>query len=227
MCTARVAVLMASFLALAIGTTAPARTDAHLSLRPGVGVGTLRVGTSFAGVRKTLGKPSRIAHRRDWGFGSYAEYEWGWASDWIVGVQRQGSRATVVMLSTSRPFRTVSGVGTGSSLRSLQRRLGARCYYPSPPPKGPKELSGYPLQAFCYLGRRGGAITLFSLANHCAVPNDRHSLCPKSKRRYRVYEVCGFGVRSCNPTADVASQDLTPALRRLNVVPRVLPARRG
>ena len=180
-----IGVAVAAAFAAGSAGAAPSR-DALL--RPGIGVGKVRLGMTVAQVRGALGKPDRIVRRSPNGHRDYAEYVWGLDPELRVGLYGRGARARVEAVATTRRERTRQGVGVGSTHRALRRVLGARCYVPPPIPNGADEYPGYPLQMACYVGDRGGPSTSFRLANHCLIPTDRHVLCPKSKRRYVAYE---------------------------------------
>jgi hypothetical protein len=184
----RVAVLTvaaASILAVASAGATPSR-DALI--RPGVGIGMVRVGMTFAQVRQALGRPQLVLKLRRFPFGSrYAEYAWGGGTDWIVAVLGSGDRARVVMVATGlRRERTRSRVGVGSTDLAIRRTLGGRC-----DAKASYAPYVYKDKITCFLGRRRTiAHTAFSLIEDCQIdPLPAHVRCPLSKRVYRVYEV--------------------------------------
>ena len=147
---------------------------------------------TFARVRKALGRPARVVRRHRVGFGEeYVEYAWGLSPHWAVGFYGRAERARVVLVETSGPERTRSGVGIGSTERVLRRTLGASCK--GPPESrlpGATENPGYPLLRWCVVGgERGRPVTSFTLVARCSIPVDRHLLCPRAKRTYRAYEV--------------------------------------
>ncbi|MGH3104704.1 MAG: hypothetical protein ACRDN6_11485 [Gaiellaceae bacterium] len=174
-----------------IGGTAGAAPQRDALIRPGLGIGNVHLGMTFAEARRALGRPQHVLKQRRFGFGSrYAEYGWGWGgTDWIVAVTGRGDRARVVMVATGlRRERTrIRRVGVGSTDEAVRRALGARCdgkntgYYPSV----------YKDTMWCFLGvRRSTAHTAFSLIEDCQInPLPAHAECPPSKRVYRVYEV--------------------------------------
>ena len=174
-------------LAVAPASAAPERDTL---LRPGIGAGKLRLGMTLTQVRAVLGRPLRVQFRRPAGFrGEYVQYVWGLDAAWEVGfVGRDAADSRAVLVDTSRPERTRGGVGVGSTHRTLQRRLGARCY---------RERVGAAIYAphrdfvVCYLGNEGkGPITRFGLLTECTLPRDRYSVeCPSDKRRYRAGDV--------------------------------------
>jgi hypothetical protein len=176
-------------LVVASAGAAPTR-DALL--RPGIGVGKVRLGMTVAQVRSALGGPGRLVRRHRDRLGiEYVEYAWGANVHWAVGFYGQAARARVVLVETTRRERTRSGVGIGSTERALRRVLGTRCKGPPKPQlPGATENPGYPLQRWCSLGgSRGRTMTEFSLVAECSIPVDRHLLCPPPKRTYRAYQV--------------------------------------
>lgn len=187
-------VVAASILAAGTADATPSR-DALL--RPGIGIGGIRLGMTFAQVRRVLGRPDAVLRQRPYGFGGrYTEYAWN-GSDWIVAVTGRGDRARVVSVTTAlRRDRTrIRKVGVGSTEQAVRRGLGARCF-------GKEErvdpITGervylptiYKDTMTCFLGRsRKAPHTTFSLVEHCRDLLPTHVQCPGEKRVYRVYEV--------------------------------------
>jgi hypothetical protein len=179
-----VAALVAAALLAGSASAAPSR-DALI--RPGVEIGPVRVGMTFAQVRRALGRPEAVLKQRRFGFGSrYAEYAWG-GSDWIVAVQGRADRARVVSVATGlRRERTRRGIGVGSTDASVRRHLGARCYGKT----GRFDHMANRDTATCFLGRnRDRPHTLFSLIQECRIPTPWPVKCPVEQQVYRVYEV--------------------------------------
>jgi hypothetical protein len=176
-----------------IASTATAAPSRDTLLRPGVGVGKVRLDMTFAQVRSALGKPVRIVRRHRVGFREeYVEYAWGISPHWAVGFYGRAEHLRVVLVETTRRERTRSGVGIGSTERALRRVLGASCKGPPKPQlPGWTENPGYPLLRWCSLrgGSRDRPVTQFSLVAECSIEVDRHLLCPKAKRTYRAFEV--------------------------------------
>jgi hypothetical protein len=181
-------------LAAAIALTTTAATAAPPRgelLRPGVGVGAVRLGMTFSQVRAVLGRPSRVRDRDPYGFGEYVQYAWGVDGAWEVGLYgRSPASSRVVLVSTSRSARTPQGAGVGSTHASLRRVLGARCYRQRVGPKIPDAAVPHRDFVSCWLGRPEGPVTVFSLFTECTISRERYSVtCPDDKRRYRALEV--------------------------------------
>jgi hypothetical protein len=123
---AGVAAAVIVFAMLAAGASAaPGDGD---RIRHGAGIGKLRLGMTYAEVRKILGGPQTIDRREQLSGGRrYLEFSWdfGW---WTVGFMGRPNRMRVVSIQTlSRRERTVEGLGVGSRERMLRRTLRVRC----------------------------------------------------------------------------------------------------
>jgi hypothetical protein len=71
-------------------------------IRPGVGIGKIRMEMRLAAVRRVLGKPAAVAERRRLGFGNeYVEYTWGVSPNWRVGVIGRPGEQLVIMVATT------------------------------------------------------------------------------------------------------------------------------
>jgi hypothetical protein len=174
---------------LTVGT-APAATPETL-LRPGVAIGELRLGMTFAQVRALLGPPLLVSQREQYpARGTYVQYNFGRDAVLEVGVltERGSTTGRVVLIQDSRRVRTRSGVGVGSTHTELQRRLGARCYRQQ---VGSKIYAPYRDLVVCYLGTAERMpITLFSLVTECSLPPARYTrVCPTDRRVYRAASV--------------------------------------
>lgn len=194
--TLRTAAAPAALMTIAVAS-ASAAPQRDMLLRPGVGAGKLRLGMTFEQAKAALGRPDRSRRVRPFGSrvpGPYAEHEWGLEPAWKVGVYGRGESARVVVIETTRPERTRSGVGVGSTRLALQRKLRTRCHPPAPSPlPGPDEWPGYPLTMACWHGGSGPGrqvtstarpVTIFQMFAKCSIPTGRYILCPKSKRTY-------------------------------------------
>lgn len=153
-------------------------------IRPGVGIGKIRMDMRFAAVRRVLGKPTAVAERRQLGFGNeYVEYTWGVNPTWRVGVIGRPGEQVLIMAATTLPReKTRSGVGVGSTYTAVQRRLGAHCRKNEKP--GVLAYNG-----FCFIGQRGRPHTVFSFFGTCNLPPRTVIVCPTTRRTYTAYEV--------------------------------------
>jgi hypothetical protein len=153
-------------------------------IRPGVGIGKIRMEMRFAAVRRVLGKPTAVADRRRLGFGNeYVEYTWGVSPNWRVGVIGRPGKQLVIMVATTLPReKTRTGVGVGSTYTAVQRRLGARCRKNEKP--GALAFDGV-----CFTGQRGRTQTVFSFFGTCNLPPRTVIVCPTTRRTYTAYQV--------------------------------------
>ncbi len=182
---ARMIVGLVAVAAVAAGPAGSVLTRDAL-IRPGVGVGKLRLGMRLAAVEGALGKPTAVVKGRSLGFGSeYVEYSWGASPDWRVGVLgRRGDRVVVMAATTLRRERTRSGVGVGSTYAAVHRRLGAFCRRNTKP----GDLA-WSANAVCFVGGRGRTQTVFSFFGTCNLPPRTVIVCPTTRRTYTAYQV--------------------------------------
>jgi hypothetical protein len=121
-------VVLALVLAAVVATTASANPEGDKRVRHGAGIGKLRLGMTYAEVRRILGGPQTVDRREELTRGRrYLEFSWdfGW---WTVGFMGRPNRMRVVSIQTlSRRERTVEGLGVGSLERRLKRTLRVRC----------------------------------------------------------------------------------------------------
>jgi hypothetical protein len=117
-------VLSCAALAAAVSATPTAGSPSSAQvIRLGVGIGPVRLGMSYAEVRRALGRPQIVNRRQNRGFGNrYVEYLWGYG-DWRVGLLGRPGRERVVRVATGlRRERTREGVGVGTTAPQLARR---------------------------------------------------------------------------------------------------------
>ena len=115
-------------LVAVVAATASANPEGDKRVRHGAGIGKLRLGMTYAEVRRILGGPQTVDKREHLRGGRrYLEFSWdfGW---WTVGFLGRPNRMRVVSIQTlSRRERTVEGLGVGSLERRLKRTLRVRC----------------------------------------------------------------------------------------------------
>jgi hypothetical protein len=185
------AVCAAVLTALTAAGPTAADTPGETLLRPGVAVGELRLGMTLKQVRKALGAPLLVSYREQFpAQGTYVQYNFGRDTVVEVGVftKRGATVARVVLVKSSKGARTSAGIGVGSTHKTLQRRLGARCYRQL---VGDKIYAPYRDFVSCYLGKtQKTPVTHFSLVPECSLPPDRYSrICSTDKRIYRADSV--------------------------------------
>lgn len=112
-----------------LGTpSAAAAPAASLVIRPGIGIGKLRLGMTEAQVRRAMGKPQFVVTRRaSFGLRSL-EYQYGFAEYTVRLFGRPGRLRAVRVGTTLLRERTPQRMGVGSSERAVRRAYpGLRC----------------------------------------------------------------------------------------------------
>src|ERR671916_1125224 len=99
----RVALAGVVATALAAGTVAAdASRQRDAQIRPGVGIGKIRLGMTLGQVRRVLGPPQVLNRDVELGFGRvHREYVWGWF-EWTVALRGAPDRLRVVRVATTR-----------------------------------------------------------------------------------------------------------------------------
>ena len=132
--------LAALALAAAVAAPAAAAPERDLLVRPGVGIGKIRLGMSAAQVRAALGRPDiEESERRGFGY-RYVERTWfsGRADSFMVGLFGRDGALRVVLVSTDKVAeKTPAGIGPGVSMKRVKRTYrGLRCRLIEPPGGG-------------------------------------------------------------------------------------------
>ena len=118
-----------------LATAAPAAgaPERDLQIRPGVGIGKVRLGMTLGQVRRVLGPPQVLNRDVELGFGRvHREYVWGWF-EWTVALRGAPDGLRVVRVATTRRKHRHRGIGVGSTVRALVRvfpRATCRATYP-------------------------------------------------------------------------------------------------
>jgi hypothetical protein len=109
-------------VAVAAATAAHGAGQRDALVRPGVGIGKIRLGMTPAQVFRALGRTPLVNRRIDYGFGTrYVEYGWNYTT-WSVGFTGRGNRLRVSKVATTlRRERTAGGIGIGSTVRAILR----------------------------------------------------------------------------------------------------------
>ena len=119
--------LLAVATCAAIAAVAPSAAAAparSVPIRPGVGIGPINLGMTGAQVYRALGRPRTVVERRTIGGGPYVEFEYGYGL-WTVGLYgRKGERRVVLVLTALARHRTPLGIGVGTPIRQVERRMG-------------------------------------------------------------------------------------------------------
>ena len=152
----RSALFAALVAAVAATASAHGAVDGDALIRPGVGIGKVRLGMAQAQVFRLLGRPSVVNRRLTYGFGMrYVEYDWGFGT-WTVGFTgRRGDLRVSKIGTTLRRERTARRVGVDSTARAVLRAFpNASCVLRVPPSPNPG--------VWIYVGRRP-AITAFNV----------------------------------------------------------------
>jgi hypothetical protein len=117
----RSAALLAVVVAALAAAEASAAPESNLRIRPGIGIGKLRLGMTETQVRRAMGRP-RFVVRHQGSFGLRTiEYQYGFA-DYTVRLAGPRGRLRAIRVGTTLVReRTQSGVGVGSAERTILR----------------------------------------------------------------------------------------------------------
>lgn len=184
-----VAVAAIAGAAAGAGRTHPARDTL---IRPGVGIGKLRLGMTSEQARAALGLPVLLVRERRFrGFRAprwYTEYRTRDAL-WAVAFFGERGRERLVVVRTGvRRERTAGGVGVGTPVSALPKKLR---------PLRPTCVKGEPFYKWHHVQRQlvacavstRGATTIFSGDVTCSVTPMRYQGCPREKVRLTVGSV--------------------------------------
>ena len=183
------AALGALVAAAVLALPASAAREANLRIEPGRAIGKVRIGMTFAEVKRVLGRPTLVNRRQRSGFGKeYIEYDWG-LGKWTVGFSgsRGKQRASLVGTELKRD-RTPAGIGVGSTLAAVRRAYsGSRIACPRAARENFAPLIWDP----CRLGP-ANAETMFRIVGVCTAdlpPATSSYACPTTHTRIVVFEV--------------------------------------
>ena len=135
----RVAAATTVSLAVLAAGSAQGAAERDALVRPGVGIGRVRLGMTKAEVVRALGRPQLVNRRLERGFSSrYVEYAWDYTR-WTVGFAGRGDDLRVTKVATTlRAQRTPRRIGVGSRVREILRAYpNAACvgrWYSDPDP---------------------------------------------------------------------------------------------
>jgi hypothetical protein len=157
--------LVVAILAAVTATPARAAPGANALIRPGVGIGPLRLGMTPQQVRHALGQPIYVRGTR-LGFGRLLiEYSY-WLDGYTAYLLRVGGKARVVSVQTTlAKEKTASGLGVGSTERQIRRVYpDVRCSEIFPPG------GGMIRETDCVTGPRAGRQLVFAFSREPEYP---------------------------------------------------------
>jgi hypothetical protein len=174
------AVVLVVTVAAGSAGAAPARDTL---IRPGVGIGKVRLGMTITEARRALGRPLRFVRAKPFPAQSsrYIEYRTHDAV-WTIAVFGIRGRERVARIRSGvRSERTRNGVGVGTPVRQLPvklRSLRPMCRRGRPSAPGTGATSP-PEQLVSCAVRTKAATTIFAGDATCASPFVRHQGCEK------------------------------------------------
>lgn len=156
-------VVAIGWLTLLLAASAGAAPQRDLLIRPGVGIGKVKLGMSLKQVRAAWGKPQAVTVQRE-GRARLTELQYDFAAYFVTLIGSPGRERVIRVGTTLAKERMANGLGVGSFERRLQRALGGRLHCDRldtfNQPRNP-----YPLiqtnRRECSLGERGSPQTVF------------------------------------------------------------------
>lgn len=125
----KIVVLACAVVLVALGAASVSASPvADTRIRHGAGIGKLRLGMTYAEVRRILGGPQTVDKRQRLRDGRrYLQFSWdfGW---WTVGFMGRPGKLRVALIQTlNARERTIEGLGVGNREGSVRRALRVRC----------------------------------------------------------------------------------------------------
>ena len=161
-------VLSALALVALTAAGASAGPEGDKRIRHGAGIGRVKLGMTYAEVRRILGGPDTVDRRERLSRGRrYLEFSWdyGW---WTVGFMgRPGNLRVAAVQTLNVRERTVEGLGVGSRERSVRRTLRVRCAEVS---ERPAVRNVFPFERRCAYASHRGRETAFVLGHQAGLP---------------------------------------------------------
>jgi hypothetical protein len=154
--------LVAAALATVVcAVPAVAAPERDALIRPGVGIGKVRLGMTEAQVRRALGRPFAV-RRRSAGFGRVrVELQFEDGNTFVTLTRRRGVLRVVGVSTVKRSERTPQGVGVGTSERRLARVYGSRLRCERLKTQTLRGQTFVVGPRTCWLPGRGGTRTVF------------------------------------------------------------------
>jgi hypothetical protein len=201
----RVGLVIVALVALAAAGSVAAKPDDRERIRHGAGIGKIRLGMTYAEVRRILGGPQTVDRRERLSGGRrYLEFGWdlGW---WSVGFLGRPGKLRVAMVSTlNRRERTVEGLGIGTRERVVRRTLRVRCAEISErSPSGNFPSQPQPFERRCTYASHRGRETAFVLGHQAGLPpwnwNMNEQVVTAVRVQLRSADYCFRGSYVCRP----------------------------
>jgi hypothetical protein len=170
-------------------------------IRHGLGIGRVKLGMTYAEVRRVLGGPQTVDRRERLRDGRrYVEFSWdfGW---WTVGfLGRPGKLRVALVQTANRSERTVEGLGVGSRERAVRSALRVRCAEVS---ERPARSGVGPFERRCTYASHRGRETAFVLGHQAGLPpwnwNQNEQVVTAVRVHLRAADYCFRGSYSCQP----------------------------
>jgi hypothetical protein len=155
-------------LAAVVAAGASAAPQRDQRVRHGIGIGKVKLGMTYAEVRRILGGPQTVDKRERLRDGRrYLQFSWdfGW---WTVGFMGRPGKMRVASVQTlNRRERTVEGLGVGVRERALRRTLRMRCAEVT---ERPARSGIRPFERRCTYASHRGRETAFVLGHQAGLP---------------------------------------------------------
>lgn len=196
------AVVALGCVVLAIAAGASASTERGALIRPGVGIGKVRLGMKLAQVRAAWGAPQAVTVRKRKRGGRIVELQYDFAAYVTTLSGLRGRERVIAVCTTLAKERLPQGVGVGSLERRLQRvfRGALRCEILPVRPGEPVIFAS--ARRRCTLGDRHGRHTVFTSGIHLRYPWDARLVADWA----RLARVTGVVVRAAGAPGSRDSQ---------------------
>jgi hypothetical protein len=200
----RSAFILLAVAALVAAGSVAAKPDDRVRVRHGAGIGKIRLGMTYADVRRILGGPQTVDRRERLSDGRrYLEFSWdfGW---WTVGFLGRPGNLRVAMVSTAnRRERTVEGLGVGTRERVVRRTLRVRCAEILERGGGTFPTQPQPFERRCTHPSHRGRETAFVLGQQGGLPpwnwNMNEQVVIAVRVQLRSADYCFRGSYVCRP----------------------------
>lgn len=176
------------FIALSLAASASGSTQRDALIRPGVGIGKVRLGMTLAQVRAAWGRPQAVTVRTQKRGGRVVELQYDFAA-YVATLSGLARHERVVAVGTTlAKERLAQGVGVGSPERRLQRVFRGELHCELVPISPGSTVIFASARRRCTLGDRHGRHTVFTSGLHLRYPWDARPVADWA-RLARVMEV--------------------------------------